>query len=192
MKGRICYTSVNDMTRLADTFDGLLCRKRMALAVLRLGVTINRGIDMLIFKIFHLRQPVTEARERLRELGAFSGAENDLEVRCSRVEGQGVGRLEFKGRHGQRVSVDIEEVPGDEPDRILFRSVEGAVELAGMIELFGIRPNLTEAVLTVEYEAVSPLQKAMEAMSVAMDRFLNRQLARIEECVARAAAGLAG
>jgi len=141
---------------------------------------------MFIHKIFHLRQPVAEARERLRELGTFSGSEHDFEVRCSRIEPDGIGRLEFKSRHGHRVSADIEEVPGDDPNRILFRSVEGTVELAGMIELFPIRPNLTEAVLTVEYEAFSPLQKAIEAMSTALDRFLNRQLARAEVCVARA------
>jgi hypothetical protein len=143
---------------------------------------------MLIHKIFHLRQPVKEARERLREMGTFNGSEKDFEVRCARIEPAGMGRLEFKSRQGEQVSADIEEVPADDPNRILFRSVDGTVELAGMIELYPIRPNLTEAVLTVEYEAISPLKKAIEAMSMALDRFLNRQLARIEGCVARAAA----
>ncbi len=143
---------------------------------------------MLIHKIFHLRQPVAEAREWLRDLGAFSSSEKDFEVQCSRVEPEGIGRLVFKSGQGHRISADIEEVPGDDPNRILFRSVGGSVELAGMIELFPIRPKLTEAVLTVEYEAFSPLQKAIEAMSIALDRFLNRQLARIEECMARGSA----
>ncbi len=122
----------------------------------------------------------------MRELGTFSGSDTDIDVRCSRIEPEGIGRLEFENREGQRVSADIEEVPGDDPNRILFRTVEGTVDLAGMIELFPIRPNLTEAVLTVEYEALSPLQKALEAMSAAVDRFLNRQLARVEMCMARA------
>ncbi len=65
--------------------------------------------------------------------------------------------------------------------RILFRSVGGDVELAGMVELFEIRPALTEVVLTLDYETLSPLQKAFEAL----DRFLNRQLARIEGCMER-------
>jgi len=140
---------------------------------------------MLIHKIFHLRQPVQEARERLRELGTWSGSGNDIEVRCSEIESEGIGRLEFKSPHGQRVSADIEEVPGADPNRILFRSVGGTVELAGMIELFPIRANLTEVTLTVEYEVVSPLQKAIDSLSMAFDRFLNRQLAHIER--ARAA-----
>jgi hypothetical protein len=153
------------------------------------GVTLKpKYLPMLIHKIFHLRQPVAEARERLRELGTFSASEKDFEVHCAKIEPEGIGRLEFKGRQGERVSADIEEVPGDDPNRILFRSVKGTVELVGIIELYPIRPNLTEAVLTVEYEALSPLKKALEAMSMALDRFLNGQLARAEGCMARARA----
>jgi hypothetical protein len=143
---------------------------------------------MLIQKIFHLHQPVNEARERLREIGSCDSREKDFEVTCSRMEGEGIGRLELRMGHGQRVSADIKEVAGDDPNRILFRSVGGAVELAGMVELFPIRANLTEAVLTVEYEARSPMQKALEAMSMALDGFINRQLARIETCMVRARA----
>jgi hypothetical protein len=138
---------------------------------------------MLIHKIFHLHQPVDEARERLRELGSWSGSEKDFEVNCSMIESKGIGRLEFRSPAGPSVSADIEEVPGDEPNQILFRSVEGTMELAGMIELYPIRPNLTEAVLTVEYETVSPLQKAIGTMAMAFDRFLNRHLERLEGCV---------
>lgn len=135
---------------------------------------------MFIYKIFHLHQPVTAARQILRDIGTCRSSEKDFEVTCSKIEPQGIGRLECVIRHGQRVSADIEEVPGDNPNRILFRSVRGPVELAGMLELFPIRPNLTEAVLTVDYEPVSSLQKFIDIFSIGMDHFLNRQLARIE------------
>ena len=149
---------------------------------------------MITNKIFHLHQPVTEARETLRELGAWNGSEDDAEVRCAMIEREGIGRFEFSTHQGQRVSSDIQEVPGDDPNRILFRSVGGNVELAGMIEFFPIRPNLTEVVLTLEYESVSQVQKVLGTL----DRFLNRQLARIEGCMERAvrardgAAGMSG
>jgi hypothetical protein len=135
---------------------------------------------MFIHKVFHLHQPVTMARQRLLDLGICNSLEKDFEVTCSKIEPHGIGRLECKIRQGQRVSADIEEVPGDDPNRILFRSVRGPVELAGMVELFPIRPNLTEAVLTIDYEPVSSLQKVFEAMAIGLDHFLNRQLARIE------------
>jgi hypothetical protein len=137
---------------------------------------------MLINKIFHLRQPVTEARERLRELGTWNNPEDDAEVRFSLIEAEAIGRFEFRTRQGQHVSADLQEVPDDDSNRILFRSVGGDVELAGVIELFPIRPNLTEAVLTLDYETHSPFHKAFGAL----DRFLNRQLARIEGCMQRA------
>ena len=141
---------------------------------------------MFIQKIFHLRQPLPEARQTLRELGTWNDLEKDQEVRCSKLESEGVSRVELKTTTGEIVCADIVEVAGDEPDRLLFRSVGGMMELAGMIELYPIRANLTEAVLTVEYEAISSLQKAIEAMSAALDGFLNRQLARIEGAIERA------
>lgn len=143
---------------------------------------------MLIHKIFHLHQPVPEARECLRALSISSGLEKDDEVCCSRLDPEGIGRFEFKIRQGHRLSADIQEVPGNDPNRILFRSVGGDVEIAGIVELFPIRPNLTEAVLTLDYDAVTALQKALDALAATLDRFLNRQLARIETCMERARA----
>jgi hypothetical protein len=141
---------------------------------------------MLIHKIFHLRQPLHEARERLRAPGTWTSSDHDVSVNCTAAALEGIGHLEFESRHSGLISADIEEVPGENGDCILFRSVSGDVELAGMIELFPIRPNLTEAVLTVEYEAQSAMQKAIERISVALDEFLNRQLARIERARAGA------
>ena len=140
---------------------------------------------MLINKIFHLREPLPEARQRLREFGNWTGSENDAEMNCSMIEVEGIERFEFSPRRGERVEqvvADIQEVPGDDPNRILFRSVGGNAKLAGMIEFFPIRANLTEVVLTLDYDSVSPLQKAFDTL----DRFLNRQLSRIEGCMERA------
>jgi hypothetical protein len=145
---------------------------------------------MYIEKIFHLRQPLNEARERLRSAGTWTASEEDALVHCAANDLEVFGHLEFKSRQGELISADIEEVLGDEPDRILFRSTHGDVELAGVIELFPIRPNLTEAVLTVEYEAPSVMQKAIERISVGIDQFLNRQLARIERARVGEAVGL--
>jgi hypothetical protein len=135
---------------------------------------------MFIHKIFHLHQPLTAARQRLRNLTVCKTTEKDFEVTCSKIEPQGIGRLECIIRPGQRVSADIEEIPGDDPNRIMFRSVRGPVELAGMVELYPIRANLTEAVLTVDLEPVSSLQKVIDVMANGLDGFLNRQLACIE------------
>lgn len=139
---------------------------------------------MYIHKIFHLRQPLNEARERLRAPGTWGGSDDDVSVHCANKNGY----LKFSSREGAPISADIVELPGEEEDRILFRSVCGEVELAGMIELFPIRPNLTEAVLTVEYDAPAGVQSIIERVTIGLDQFLNRQLAKIER--ARAGAEL--
>jgi len=141
---------------------------------------------MFIHKIFHLHLPVTQARESVREMGVCNGSDHGIEVTCTRDEPGGHSRLEMRTDLGQRIAAEIEEIPGDDPNRILFRSVAGSLELAGMVELFPIRPNLTEAVLTVECEPASPLRKAIETMSATVDRFINRQLVRAELCTAPA------
>jgi hypothetical protein len=147
---------------------------------------------MLIHKIFHLHQPLAQARETLRDLPSFQSSENGVEITCTRLNPHGRARLEFKTRQAPTlgtigtITTEIEEIPSQAPNQILFRSAEGGVELAGMLELFPIRQHLTEAVLTVDYGAVSSLQKAIEAMSMALERFVNRQLIRIEH--ARSAA----
>jgi len=134
---------------------------------------------MLTSKIFHLHESLPDARERLHKFGTWDASQNDSDAQCALRQPGGISHFELKTVHDLAISADIEEIPSDDPDRILFRSVAGNLELAGMIELFEIRPNLTEAVLTLDYETVSPLQKAFEAL----DRFLNRQLARIESCI---------
>jgi uncharacterized membrane protein len=139
---------------------------------------------MFIHKIFHLRQPLNEARARLRAPGTWDGADTAVSVHCADAS----GHLAFSSREGTPISADIVEVPGEEEDRILFRSVCGEVEVAGIIELFPIRPNLTEAVLTMEYDAPSGVQSVIERITVGLDQFLNRQLAKIER--ARAGAEL--
>jgi uncharacterized membrane protein len=138
---------------------------------------------MLITKIFHLHQPLNEAREQLRDLSTWSDTKAESAFKFAPSRTNGVSRIEFPTPNGQSVTADIEEVPGTEPNHILFRSVGGDIELAGLVEFFTIRTNLTEVVLTVEYEPASRLQRAFESIGAAVDRFLNRQLAKLDHSV---------
>jgi ribosomal protein S28E/S33 len=129
---------------------------------------------MSIDKIFHLRHPLPEARQRLLDFKIWSGLDHDADIRCSTLDDEGIKRFECTTRQGELLAADIQALPGEDPNRILFRSVRGNVELAGLIELTPIRENLTEVALTLEYEG--DLQKAVDSV----ERFLNRQLTRIE------------
>ncbi len=139
---------------------------------------------MFIHKIFHLHQPLEDARKRVTELGVF----RELELDRASFIGDGVGHFEVKTRLGGRLSADIRLLPDSEPDRLLFQSVSGNVSLAGLVEFVQIRPNLTEVVLTVDYEVASPLQRAFDTLTSTLDGFLNQQLARLEVCLKQAPA----
>ncbi|HEX4087030.1 MAG TPA: hypothetical protein VHY22_19100 [Chthoniobacteraceae bacterium] len=132
---------------------------------------------MLISKIFHLHQPLIEASRRLREPEVWQEMAGDAEMRVSMTDG--IGHFEFRSKMGEPIRADIQELPGEDPHQIVFRSVGGDIELAGMIELFEIREHLTEAVVTLDYSAVSKLQKAFGVL----DRFLNRLVGRLESCI---------
>jgi hypothetical protein len=145
----------------------------MAVAPALLAIEqLPKVAPMLINKIFHLHKPVAEARQCLREVGARE-AVGDAEIHGTMLKPAGVGRFEVGS-----LSTDIEEVAGLDPNRILFRSVAGSLDVAGVVELFPIRENLTEVVLTLDYETPLPLQR----LAGIVDRFLNRHLARLEQC----------
>lgn len=134
---------------------------------------------MFIHKIFHLNQSLEEARNRVTVFGAF----RELTNHSARFDDNGTGHFEVKTRLGQRISADIRQVPDADPNRLLFQSVGGNIDLAGMIEFVPIRANLTEVVLTLDYEVASSLHRAFDLLTTTLDRFLNRQLTRLELCL---------
>lgn len=149
----------------------------MAHAVLIFRVSLtHQESSMFIHKIFHLHKPLEEARRTVTELGAL----RELAKNNARFDEDGTGHFEVKTKFGQRISADIRQVPGNEPNQLLFQSVGGDVELAGMIEFVPIRDNLTEVILTLDYEVASSFQRAFDLLTSSLDRFLNRQLTRLE------------
>lgn len=137
---------------------------------------------MYIQKIFHLHLSLEASRERVLECGALW----ELEIERATFT-HDRGHFEVETGLGDRLSSDIRKLPGEDPNRILFQSVGGNVELAGMVEFAPIRENLTEVTLTLDYEMVSPIQRAFDALTSNFDRFLNRQLIRLENCLQRPA-----
>ena len=67
---------------------------------------------MFIHKIFHLHQPLEDARKRVTELGVL----RELELDRASFIGDGVGHFEVKTRLGGRLSADIRMLPESEPE----------------------------------------------------------------------------
>ena len=106
---------------------------------------------MLIQKVFHVRQSIDNARERLSDRRYFSDKFGGV-FRCSH---------------------QLELLPTDDSDQVLFHSTGGEMELCGMMELLPIRDRLTEVHLTIEYEIQTPLRRTLDQMLGVMNRRSN-------------------
>jgi len=133
---------------------------------------------MLIQKTFHLHALQEVAKTRLTDLAGYRRQFADVEVAVMTPEGK--VHFVFRLPWGFRADVELTQLPGENPAQTLFRSTRGNVEVLGVLEYFQIRPSLTEVVLTLDYTIVSPLFRLIDRWGSGVDRFLNRQLERLE------------
>lgn len=133
---------------------------------------------MLLEKIFHLHQPIYETRSRLVALAAYR---RQLDrVSKAVITADGVAHFRFEPGLGYTLFVDLVEIPNETPERILFHSVGGNIEMAGAIEYFAIRENVTEVVLTVDYHLNASLARAVDSLTKVVERFFDVQLRRMQ------------
>ena len=134
---------------------------------------------MLIQKTFHLHQSASKARNNLADIASYRRELS--EVRELSVTAEGTGRLEFTPRHGQKIAADFVEASCEKlPGCHMFRSVKGNVEFVGMFEFFQVKENLTEVVVTIDYQLGSRAQRMMDWVTSSTERFLDRQIERIQ------------
>ena len=132
---------------------------------------------MLLQKIFHVHRNLAETKAQMTNLHNFR---RHLEgVNKATVTADGIAQFDFNAGkfHGHFVAV---ELPTEDPNQVLFKSTAGNVDVAGLIEFFEIRPGLTEVQVTAEYSISSPLHHLVNLFTAGFDRFLNRQLRRLQ------------
>ena len=133
---------------------------------------------MLIQKTFHLHFVQEVARALLANPAGYRWRLAGVEV--AEVSPEGKAHFVFRLPWGFRIDVDLMKLPGENPAQTIFGSTRGNVAVLGVLEYFPIRPGLTEVVLTLDYTIVSPMCRLIDYMSHSIDRFLNRQLERLE------------
>ncbi|MEI6562340.1 MAG: hypothetical protein WCO68_09710 [Verrucomicrobiota bacterium] len=133
---------------------------------------------MVIQKTFHLHFVQEVAKARLANPASYRWRFVDVER--AEVTPEGKGHFAFRLPWGFRVEVELVQLPGENPAQTLFRSTQGNVQVMGILEYFPIRPGLTEVVLTLDYTILSPFCRCIDALLHSIDRFLNRQLERLE------------
>ncbi|MDB6172624.1 MAG: hypothetical protein JWL59_1935 [Chthoniobacteraceae bacterium] len=136
---------------------------------------------MLIQKIFHVCQSLDETQKRLVEIGHHLGSLDGVKL-CA--EENQPTHLELAAGNGFHAHVHLEQLPCEDADQILFRSVDGDIEVTGLLELFAIRADLTEVQLTLDYALGESGQGLLDVATTSFDRFVNRQLRTVKAWLA--------
>jgi hypothetical protein len=133
---------------------------------------------MLIQKIFHIHRNSADTRAALTGIRLFRRDPAGSKKAVLTVDG--VGQFDCELPTGFRAHCVLAELPSSDPNQALFHSVEGNLEVAGLIEFIPIRENLTEVQLTLEYSFKSTFHTALDFVTHSTEHFIDRHLERLE------------
>ena len=132
---------------------------------------------MMLHKIFHMNQSVNETKRRLANLSSYRHHLDGVEK--ADLSDNGMSHWQLLLPLGFRADFVLSEVASDEPNTVVFKSVDGDLEIMGMVSFHAVKNNLTEVDLVVNYESSSPLFKMLDRMLNVGDHFLINQLRRV-------------
>ncbi len=139
---------------------------------------------MLIQKTFHVRDGLDRTKARLRDFPSYRRSLEIVDV--SSLLGCQPLRFAFVSGNGFRANVELETLDSENPNQTLFRSTGGNMSVAGLVEFIAIRDDLTEVQLTIDYSVTSPIHSVLDAVTGTIDRFVTRQLRRLQATLAGA------
>ena len=132
---------------------------------------------MMLHKIFHMNQSVSETKRRLSDVRSYRHHLDGLERADQKAGGVSQWRLLLP--LGFRADFALTTMATENPDMLVFKSEGGDIEIVGMISFQQIKPGLTEIDITVNYESSSPLFNVLDRALKIGDHFLVNQLRRI-------------
>ena len=132
---------------------------------------------MMLHKIFHMNQSVNETKRRLSNVSSYRHHLDGVEK--ADVGENGMSHWNLLLPLGFRADFVLSEVASEEPNTIVFKSVDGDLEVMGMVSFHAVKNNLTEVDLVVNYESSSPLFRVLDRMLNVGDHFLINQLRRV-------------
>ena len=131
---------------------------------------------MMLHKIFHMNQSVDETKRRLANVSSYRHHLDGVE--CADMVGEGVSNWRLQLPLGFRAEFTLSEA-SSEGDTFMFKTLGGDLEIVGMVAFHGIKSNLTEVDITLNYESNSPLFNMLDRMLNVGDQFLVNQLRRV-------------
>ena len=129
---------------------------------------------MILHKIFHLPQPVEEAQARLADVAEYRHSLGGVER--AEFTGHGISHWRMRLAPFLKANVVMSEAEASAPGTLVFRSMDGNVEIFGMVTFHAIRPRLTEVDVVLDYNFRSPALRALDRAFGLGDRFLVRHL----------------
>ncbi len=132
---------------------------------------------MMLHKTFHMNQSVGETKRRLANVSSYRHHLDGVEK--ADVSENGMSRWSLSMPLGFRADFVLSEVPSDDVNTVVFKSVEGDLEIMGMVSFHAIKNNLTEVDLVINYESASPMFNLLDRMLNVGDHFLINQLRRV-------------
>ena len=131
----------------------------------------------MLHKIFHMNQSVSETKRRLANVGSYRHHLDGVEK--ADVNEKGLSHWKLLFPLGFRADFVLSEVSSEDANTVLFKSVDGDLEVMGMATFHAVKNNLTEVDLVINYESASPLFNLMDRMLNVGDHFLINQLRRV-------------
>ena len=132
---------------------------------------------MMIQKIFHMNQSVSETKRRLKNIGSYRHHLDGVDE--ARTGTDGLSRWKLQLPLGFRAEVTLEELGSDVDNTVLFRSVGGDIAVMGSMSFYEVKRGLTEVELVLNYESSSPFFNIVDRMLSIGDHFVVNQLRRV-------------
>lgn len=131
---------------------------------------------MMLHKIFHMNQSLEETKRRLANVSSYRHHLDGVQQADFSDEGTSNWKLALP--LGFRAEFTLNEVAVD-GNTVAFKSLDGDLEIAGVVTFHKIKNNLTEIELTVNYESNSVMFNVLDRMLSVGDHFLVNQLRRV-------------
>ena len=131
---------------------------------------------MMLHKIFHMNQSVNETKRRLANVSSYR---HHLDgVQQADFSGEGTSAWKLLLPLGFRAEFTLTEANANE-STVVFRSIEGDLNITGMVSFHTIKSDLTEVDLVVNYESNSKVFNLLDRMLNVGDHYLVNQLRRV-------------
>ncbi len=130
---------------------------------------------MMLHKIFHMNQSVEEAKRRLSSVNSYRHHLDGVER--ADFTSEGTSRWSLQLPFGFKADFVLSEAMSDD-NTVVFKSLDGDLEICGMITYSKIKNNLTEIDITLNYESGSMFFNVLDRVFKIGDHFLVEQLRR--------------